>query len=167
MQKLQKSKNLKLTTGNEKMGLEAQTRTLVFLLVFLLALAIIQPYARANMGLHLYGTTLGPFVEEAFKGACVVLFVFLFLYPPYAEKLKWWVVTGMGVGLLFGLSETFLFYKLGLHRVLPTVGHVFWTTIMTVGIWWFKHVRRKGLLYLGTSYVCASVLHVFWNYYNI
>jgi len=140
-------------------------------IAFLLFLCFVQNYcyAQGNMDPDLYRITLGPFLEEAFKGMGVVfLLSVVSLNPQWAEKLsnkKWWVITGVVVGLSFGLYEMFVDYTPGLHRVLPTLGHVFETTIVAVGIWWFNNVKKNGLLCLGFSYIGASILHALWNYH--
>jgi hypothetical protein len=126
-------------------------------------------FVQKNMDANLYRVSVGPFLEEAFKGGVVFLFLFMFsLNPKFKEKLvhkKYWLIAGMLVGLFIGLWETFIDYSPGIYRLIPTLNHVFWTAIVAGGIWFFMHASKHKIEGLGVSYVGASILHALWNYH--
>jgi len=140
--------------------------------VFLIALFFIQNYClvQKNMNADLYSVSVGPFLEEAFKGGVVSLFLFIIfpMNPKFKEKLaqkRCWLIAGMLFGLFIGLWETFVDYSPGIHRLVPTLNHTFWTAIVAGGIWLFTHASKHKFEGLVISYVGASILHALWNYH--
>lgn len=143
-------------------------------ILFIIILAIISYILRNIIGInfHLYAVSAGPFFEEAFKGGTVLLFFLILLLSneQMASKLdskKNWFIAGSLIGLFIGLYEAFIEYSSGLHRIIPTFNHIFWSAIVCTGIWIaMKSEREWKLLKLTIPYTLASISHIFWNYHS-
>lgn len=115
---------------------------------------------------------MGPFFEEASKGAVILFFFLIILISDYSlrEKIdskKAWFVAGALFGLFIGLYEAFIEYSPGLYRVIPTLNHVFWTALVSTGIWLsMKSSQEWELAKLFIPYSLISVSHIFWNYHS-
>lgn len=144
----------------------------ILTLAFLILLVFIQTYffVQGHMDPLHYKLSVGPFLEEAFKGGFVV-FLFLLvlsLNPRIEEELdnkKLWLAAGMLIGLFVGLYETFVDYSPGLYRLIPTLNHALWATIVAGGIWFFAYASKHKFEGLVASYVGVSLLHGLWNYH--
>lgn len=139
----------------------------------LVILALISYFIRNVVGLnfHLYSVSFGPFFEEAFKGAVILLFfTLIFKNSDLKERLdtrRNWFIGGVLIGLFIGLYEAFIEYSPSLYRIIPTFNHIFWSAIVATGIWFYINSEGEWkLLKLTIPYGTASISHILWNYHS-
>lgn len=149
------------------------TINLILTSVLLATLTLIQLYFLevVVIGVNRYSVSIGPFLEEAFKGGVIFLFSLMFLlsYPNLKKTLdskRYWLLAGALVGLGIALWEAFGEYSPGLHRVVPSLNHICWTAAVGGGIWISMRGKRKmKLLKLALPYLAVVILHILWNYH--
>jgi len=154
------------------------TSNLFLTIALFTVLSLISSYYVVAIGADRYGVSVGPFLEEAFKGGAIFFFSLIILlsyprskkmYPSLKKALdskRYWLLLGALVGFGIALWEAFVEYSPGLHRVVPSLNHVCWTAIVGGGIWLYMQANRKWKLErLILPYVAAVISHIFWNYY--
>lgn len=157
-----------------------------FILTFalLVTLSLISFYFLefSTIGFNRYSVSIGPFLEEAFKGGLIFLIslTILLSYPRLKKKYpslknlkktlnskKYWFLLGAWVGVGIALWEAFVEYSPGLHRVIPSLNHICWTATVGGGIWISMRGKREWrLLKLMLPYMAAVHLHILWNYHS-
>lgn len=145
----------------------------ILTLVLLVTLSSISFYflKLAPIGFNRYSVSIGPFLEEAFKGGAAFLLSLTILlgYPRLKRTLdskRYWFLLGALIGLAIALWEAFAEYSPGLHRVIPSLNHICWTATVGGGIWISMRGKREWrLLKLMLPYMAVVSLHVLWNYH--
>lgn len=154
---------------------------LTFALLVMLSLISFYFLELSTLGFNRYSVSIGPFLEEAFKGGLVLLIslTILLRYPRLKKKYsslknlkktlnskRYWFVLGASIGLAIALWEAFVEYSPGLHRVIPSLNHICWTATVGGGIWISMREKREWKLSkLMHPYIAVVFLHILWNYY--
>ncbi|KXB02848.1 hypothetical protein AKJ43_00295 [candidate division MSBL1 archaeon SCGC-AAA261D19] len=145
----------------------------VGILLFLFTIAVlgevIQGYLFETK--TLYAVSVGPVLEEALKGGVLLLFFMAMSLssPDFKKRLsskEAWLVGGALTGLLIGLLEDWIDYSLSLSRLVPTLNHMVWTSLVGLGIFlYIKSEEKRSLDKIAIPYTIAVVSHVLWNYH--
>jgi len=149
------------------------TINFILTLALLVTLQLISFYFLevAAIGFDRYSVSIAPFLEEALKGGAVFfLSLTILLSNPRLKKTldskRYWFLLGAGIGMTMALWEAFGVYSPGLHRVIPSLNHIFWTATVGGGIWISMRGKRKWRLSkLMFSFTAVAFLHVLWNYH--
>lgn len=147
------------------------TINFILTLALLVTLSSISSLELSAIGFDRYSVSIGPFLEEAFKGGAVFLLSLTILlgYPRLKKTLnskRYWFLLGASIGLAIALWEAFAEYSPGLHRVIPSLNHICWTATVGGGIWISMREKREWkLLKLMRPYIAVVFLHILWNYH--